>query len=180
MMKHLVVLLLLYPALVLQSSSASLLSVGGQSPHWLLGVMMVALLTIEGWRAIAWAGCLGLLGDCLSGERMGTLLICYTLVAYVIDRLFERRVEQPWPFAAIVGFLAVFIALLAATSVQIVATGHQADAADLLLRIFLAAMATTVLSTSVLLLIRGTRFVWHRVTPASEDGPRRSWKLSFR
>lgn len=180
MMKHLLVLLILYPALVLQSSADSLLTVGGQSPHWLLGVMMVALLTIEGWPAIAWAGGIGLMGDCLSGERMGTLLICYALVAYVIDRLFERRVDQPWPFAAIVGFLSVFIALLATTSVQIVVTGHQADAADLLLKIFLATVATTTLSTSLLIFSRGLSFAFHRVFPSSADGERRSWKLSFR
>jgi rod shape-determining protein MreD len=130
-MTHLLLALITYAAFVAQSSLATEIRIAGASPDFLLLVIVVALVKLDDWKALAWAALAGLLIDTLATDHLGIGLVVATLTALVVQLVCRR--ESEWSLWSIIAlsFVVVFTSSLVLSSIRIclasvpVDTGHH-------------------------------------------------------
>ncbi|MEX0714995.1 MAG: rod shape-determining protein MreD [Planctomycetaceae bacterium] len=83
-MKTILWLIAAYAAFVSQAALVPRLPWGDFAPDLLLVVACCAVFANAGWRGIAWAAAIGLLGDCLAAGPLGIRMGALTLIAAVV------------------------------------------------------------------------------------------------
>ena len=106
-MPHLVLLLALYPALVLQSAFGASASLQNATPQFLLLVAVAALLAIPDATALLWAAVAGFGCDAIAPGPLGITMFFAVLIGAVIHRWTVRRTD--WPVIVRVFWCAVFV-----------------------------------------------------------------------
>lgn len=156
-MNHIRLAILAYFAVVAQTVLGGAIEIGGYAPDFLLLVLVTAIVTLDGWQTILWAAILGLLGDCLTPERLGLGMITVTLTATLVQRVCRR--EEGWSLASIVvvSFITVFIAVLTVSSLRILLAGRVVDVSWLLGDILGRAGYSTAVALGIAALWRAIR-----------------------
>ena len=72
------------------AGSESLAGVGIE-PHFLLLVVITAVLYFENWTALVWAAVAGLVSDGLSAGPLGVEMACFTAAAFFLQHRLRRQ-----------------------------------------------------------------------------------------
>jgi len=120
-MKHALLALLTYIAAALQASG-HFQTFAGRGPIQLLPLAIVLAVFLHGdWRAVVWAGLIGLASDCLKPNGLGIDMLSAVLVAAFAVMLQHRRSRMPGFLRLLLGAGAVvlFCLLSAALSMAL-------------------------------------------------------------
>ncbi len=80
-----------YAAAVLQVGVGSPSVSGvGVHPHFLLLVVITAVLYFENWTALLWAAAAGLVSDCLAGGPLGVEMAGFAAAAFFLQHRLRR------------------------------------------------------------------------------------------
>ena len=133
-MKHFIIAIFAYLALVLQAGWVDRFSVNELAPAFLPLVLVLVVFTINGGAAIAWGAVIGLLSDCLSPSAMGVDMLTATLLVFVAQRVLSGKARDPVTPTASAGqfvlttFLLTESMLLLSAASRIVLTGRTIGA----------------------------------------------------
>jgi rod shape-determining protein MreD len=130
-MKHVVLAVLTYAALVLQVARSRYEFLGAASPDYLLIVAAAALVVARGWPAIVWAALAGLLSDCLTPDRLGPCMLAATATAFVFERAFGRAFRNSHFAGTVFACAAVLCIHFCSTLVRIIVAHQAVTTADL-------------------------------------------------
>jgi rod shape-determining protein MreD len=177
--RHLLLLLLTYGALVLDAGSSAWDLPAGTAPQFLLMAAAIALLVCPGAGAILWAAIAGLLSDALSSGPPGLNVVLLSNLAFFAQLVGTRSMRDSafaggavlWVFVTLAALASLLLrCLLAGTPVDLsylaqYAAGRAGGGAAIFLVVMLSAKA----------LRRSVRFV----LPSTKVGDgRRGWAPS--
>lgn len=132
-----------YAAAVLQVGTGSPSFAGlGLQPHFLLLVMITAVLYFDHWTALIWAAVAGLLSDGVSAGPLGVEMACFLAAAFVMQHHFRRHSSPGILRVTLFCFLMTLATLALSNTVRLLITGRQFDHAKLVLLVTTSAAVT--------------------------------------
>ena len=163
-MKYLWLLVLLYCALIAQSSVAPAIAIGASVPDFLLMLLVAVVVLLDGWPVIVWAAGIGLAADCLAPDRLGIGVVTATVAALVAQRLRGERGAGSAVSITLATFLIVLTVSLTACLTQAALSNRPAD----LKTVALFASGSAVYSAAVSLALIAIGRTAKRLLPRSE------------
>jgi rod shape-determining protein MreD len=127
-MKYIALILITYIALVLQAGLSSRMALGPISPNFLALVVVMAVFTHNGWKALLGAAIAGFLSDCLAPQGLGIGMLCATLVALTMQPRMRHRFGNSAIVLTLLSFLIVLTISLASTTCRMLLAGVAVDA----------------------------------------------------
>lgn len=161
-MIHLVLAVLTYTAFVLQLSASRQLAVGSVEPNFLMGVLVVALVAVRGWKAIVWAAAIGLLCDLLAADRLGIWMGVCTLAAFGFEQTVGQSRRNGGLILTGLASIAVLLVCCVFRIAETLVAGGSFDSADLT-----ATAACTGYSAAIGLVLLACISVFGRSRPAT-------------
>jgi rod shape-determining protein MreD len=140
-MNQLGFVLFTYGAAVLYVGAGSELFAG---PHYLLLVVITAVLYFEHWSALLWSAAAGLLSDCLSAGPLGVEMACFSLAGFVMQQQLRRHSPPGVLRITLLCFLLALPTLAVSQTVRLLITGKSFDHARLVLLIVSTSAATAL------------------------------------
>jgi rod shape-determining protein MreD len=122
-------------------------SVGGLivQPHYLLLVVITAVLYFDHWSAIVWAAVAGLLSDCLSTGPLGVEMACFTGMAYMMQHQLRRHSSPGVLRITLLCFTLSLATLALSNTIRLLITSRHFDHARLVLLISCTAAMTALI-----------------------------------
>jgi rod shape-determining protein MreD len=120
---------------------------GSQSfagPHYLLLVVITAVLYFDHWSALIWAAAAGLLSDCLSAGPLGVEMACFTAAAFVMQQQLRRHSAPGILRITLLCFLVAIATLAVSHTIRLLITGKAFDHGRLVLLIASTSTATAL------------------------------------
>ncbi len=139
---------------VLFTYGAAVLFVGAGSPsfsgvrvqpHYLLLVVITAVLYFDHWSALIWAAVAGLLSDCLSAGPLGIEMACFTAAAYFMQHQLRRHSSAGVLRITLLCFAVAVAALTLSNTMRLLMTHRHFDHAKLVLLISSTSAATALI-----------------------------------
>lgn len=112
-----------YLAFALQGTLAPELMLGSSTPQFLALVLVAAALRLADVPGLFYAALLGLLSDALAPCGLGIDVICFTLVAWGIQRVPWRQSLRAPLVVCLIQFGCIFLICVASTSLRALAAG---------------------------------------------------------
>ena len=125
------------------TGSPELLGVGIQ-PHYLLLVVITAVLYFQDWTALVWAAAAGLLSDGFSSGPLGVDMASFTLAAFFMLHQLRRQTTPGGVQLTVLCFGVTFATLTLSNTLRLLLTNRSFDHARLVLLITSTAMATAL------------------------------------
>ncbi len=141
----------------------------GLGPHYLLLVVITAVLYFQNWTALLWAALAGLLCDGLSAGPLGVEMAAFTMAAFFLLHQLRRHSAPGILRITLLCFAVTLATLALSTTLRLLITNRSFDHARLVLLITSTAMATALVVGGFLVLQSlGRRFVLrsHRRAPS--------------
>jgi rod shape-determining protein MreD len=134
---------------VLFTYGAAVLFVGAGSsafagPHYLLLVVITAVLYFDHWSALIWSAAAGLLSDCLSAGPLGVEMACFTAAGFAMQHQLRRHAPPGVLRITLLSFLAALSTLAVSHTVRLLITGQAFDHGRLVLLIASTSAATAL------------------------------------
>ena len=123
--------------------SASFAGVGVQ-PHYLLLVVITAVLYFQDWTALLWAALAGLLSDGLSAGPLGVEMASFTAAACFMQHQLRRHTSPGLVRITLLCFAVTLATLALSNTLRLLITNRSFDHARLVLLITSTAMATAL------------------------------------
>lgn len=153
-------LLFTYAAAVLHVGAGSPPFAGlGMRPHFLLLVMITAVLYFDHWSALIWAASAGLLSDGLSTGPLGVEMACFTAGAFLMQHHLRRHAAPGIVRITLFCFLMVLAVLALSNTLRLLITGRSFDHAKLVLLMTTTAIVTALTVGGFCILQAGCRKV---------------------
>lgn len=135
-----------YLAAVLHVGTGQAMWAGvGVQPHYLLLVVITAVLYFQDWTALVWAAAAGLLSDGLSSGPLGVEMASFTMAAFFLQHRLRRHTSPGALRIMLLCFLATFATLALSNTLRLLITSRSFDHARLVLLVTSTAMATALL-----------------------------------
>lgn len=134
-----------YVATVLQVGMGTPSFAGpGVQPHFLLLVMITAVLYFEHWTALVWAAVAGFLSDAVSPGPLGVEMACFLVAAFVMQHHFRRHFSPGIFRVTVFCFVMTLATLALSNTVRLLITGREFDHAKLVVLITTSAAVTSI------------------------------------
>ena len=117
----------------------------GMQPHFLLLVVITAVLYFDHWTALIWAAAAGLLSDGLSAGPLGVEMACFTAAAFVMQHQLRRHSSPGTLRITLLCFGTALVTLAVSNTIRLLITGRVFDHGRLVLLIASTALATALL-----------------------------------
>ncbi|GAB4140807.1 MAG: hypothetical protein Tsb009_10340 [Planctomycetaceae bacterium] len=156
-MKHLIIAILTYLALVLQAGWRESIVIGSFSPLFLPMLLAMVAVTVEGPAAIFWAAIIGLISDCLAAEALGIEMLGAILVVFVVQKNISGRqrisenASVPLGLWAMILFLMTEVLLVFSRAMRLLISGQTIEANPLFSSTVGVAACTTTVGLIVLI-----------------------------
>jgi len=138
-------LLFTYAAAVLHVGAGSPPFGGlGVHPHFLLLVMITAVLYFDHWSALIWAASAGLLSDGLSTGPLGVEMACFPAGAFLMQHHLRRHPAPGTVRITLSCFLMALAVLALSNTLRLLITGRSFDHAKLVLLVATTATVTAL------------------------------------
>ena len=177
MLKYFGLCVLVYAALVLETSCAPHMAIGTAAPAFAALAMLTVALSFEGWAAIAAAAIVGLLADCLSDHRLGVGMLAAAVLAYFLQRLRGEQMPSSAFLFAGWGFLTVFGFSLAEMIVESVSAGIVPTPSSLFIQSAGTASYSALIAFCMMVFWNALRSLLPAGRPGANEGITNRWKM---
>ena len=177
MLKHFGLCVLVYAALVIETSCAPHMAIGTAAPAFAALAILTVALALEGWAAVAGAAVAGLLADCLSDHRLGAGMLAGAVLAYFLQRLRGEQMRGSAYLFTGLAFLVVFGFSLSEMFVESVSAGIFPEPAAVLKHPAGTACYSALIAFCVLVVWNALRNVLSAGRPNANEGFTNRWKM---
>ena len=176
-MNHLGLLAFTYVALVLDTCLRTPIAVGQATPHWLALVAVSAVLLIDGWPALFWAGLAGLLSDCLKPGTIGIDMFVATMVVFIVQRAMRGQRSHSVGSLMFLLFFMLFTFEFATTASRILVSPGEQSIVEILLSVAGVAAYSTILGLTFVVGGRLGKRLFPRIESRPTSSKAYSWKM---
>lgn len=177
MLKHVGLILLTYTALVLQSGASEMLMVGSIGPMFLPLVLLVVIFCVEGFSALLWGAVLGLLDDCMTPDRIGVGVICWTLAVYLVQCRLRARPADSLLSVGLCFFYSCFGLVFATTVLRAMTGGAGTAVIPLVTGVAGTALYTTAIGLLLFVFSFIVKQILLRLFPSSLSRGSSRWHM---